>query len=44
MAYEEEPMCEICKKEYALFFSFMDTGEGLCGDCCRKELEKNGRT
>lgn len=39
MAYVE-PMCEIC--EYAIFFSFMDTGKDICGGCRRVELEKNG--
>jgi hypothetical protein len=37
-------MCEVCKKEYALFFSFMNTGKDLCGGCRREELKKNGRT
>ena len=36
-----ETMCDICKVEYALFFSFMNTD--LCGGCRRKELEKDGK-
>ena len=38
-----DKLCDICRKEYALFVKFMATGKDICGGCRRKELKKNAR-